>query len=206
MIEYQLPKDGHDGVFTDRAVIGAIIGGPNSAVAQAFADAGQVTNVTGRVLINNAATAHAQNLRDEAWFAWRHTAIDDGITLAKQDLHGNGLHTSRRGIDAAGDGTNNASRAAQDARDATVGPGHHASPSPPRALSLGCRRTPVRPAGSPTTTGARDTHFVMEVQPDRRFAQALRQTLMEEIASGAIPHARASCVNGIVPLSFIALQ
>lgn len=123
MIEYQLPKDGHDGVFTDRAVIGAIIGGPNSAVAQAFADAGQVTNVTGRVLINNAATAHAQNLRDEAWFAWRHTAIDDGITLAKQDLHSTGLHTSRRGIDAAGDGTNNASRAAQDARDATVGPG-----------------------------------------------------------------------------------
>jgi hypothetical protein len=191
--EYKLEKDGYYAAFTDPGVISAVKGGPDGAIAVAlveFAGAGEVTNVIGWTRINSAASAKvfAQNLRDAPRSAWGHTAIGDGITLAIQNLDTSGFQASRRIIDVAGDGTNNAGRPVQEARDTAAGQGIiinglaianesnipwlQAHTHPPGGLANYYRRN----------VSAGETSFVLEVHDYKSFAQAVRQKLIEEIA------------------------
>lgn len=120
--EYQLQKEGYLAAFTDPQVVDALKSGPLGAISVAFvefAGAGQVVTVVDWTTIRDAdgARAFGQRVHDAPRSAWGHTAIGDGITLALQDLNRSGVQATRRVIDVAGDGTNNAGRPVQEARD-----------------------------------------------------------------------------------------
>jgi hypothetical protein len=120
--EYKLEKDGYLAAFSDPRVIHAITSGPFGAIAVCFvefAGAGEVSNVVNWTILHDAASAKAfgQRLHDAPRSNWGRTAIGDGITLALKDLEQSGVQATRQVIDVAGDGTNNAGRPVQEARD-----------------------------------------------------------------------------------------
>ncbi len=194
--EYKLEKQGYYTAFTSPGVISAIQGGPVGAIAVAFvefAGAGQVETVIGWTVIKDSASAKdfAQKLVDAPRSSWGHTAIGDGVTMATQDLDSSGFQAGRRIIDVAGDGTNNAGRMVEEARDEAAQQGiiinglaianesdipwlqRHTHP--PGGLANYYRRS--------VTAG--ETSFVLEVHDYQSFAEAVTRKLVQEIASTA---------------------
>ena len=194
--EYRLEKQGYYDAFTNPGVISAIKGGPVGAIGVAlieFAGEGQVETVVNWTVIHDAASAHAfaQKLRDAPRSSWGHTAIGEGVTLAIEDLAHSGLQPTRRVIDVAGDGTNNAGRPVQDARDQAAAQGIvinglaianesdipwlQAHTHPPGGLANYYRRS--------VTAG--ETSFVLEIHNYQSFTDAVTRKLVQEIAGSA---------------------
>ncbi|MDQ2803621.1 MAG: DUF1194 domain-containing protein [Pseudomonadota bacterium] len=191
--EYKLEKEGYFDAFTSAAVVNAIKAGPLGAIAVSFvefAGAGQVANVLDWAVIRDEASARAfaQRMREAPRSAWGRTAIGDGITLALQDLAQSGYQPTRRVIDLAGDGTNNAGRPVQEARDEAIRKGIiinglaianesnvpwlQAHTHPPGGLDGYYRQN--------VTTG--EGSFVLVVHDYRSFGQAVTRKLFNEIA------------------------
>ncbi len=194
--EYKLQKEGYLAAFTSPTVVNAITSGPTGAIAVEFvefAGAGQVSTVLDWTTIKDAAGARdfAIRLHDAPRTFRGHTAIGDGITLALHNLMSSGLEASRRVIDVAGDGTNNAGRPVREARDEAAGQGViinglaianesdipwlEAHTHPPGGLDNYYRNN--------VTAG--ESSFVLVVHDYTSFAEAVIRKLVNEIARNA---------------------
>ncbi len=192
--EYKLEKQGYFDAFTNPTVIGAIKSGALGAIAVSFvefAGSGQVDTVLDWTVIRDepSARAFAKRMQEAPRSAWGRTAIGDGITQALDLLARSGLQTTRRVIDVAGDGNNNAGRPVQEARDAAVKQGVtinglaianesnipwlQAHTHPPGGLDNYYREN--------VTTG--EGSFVLVVHDYRTFGEAVTRKLFNEIAA-----------------------
>lgn len=191
--EYNLEKEGYLAAFRDPRVVNAITSGAIGAVAVSFvefAGAGQVVTVLGWNVLHDAAGAEnfGQRLHDAPRSSWGHTAIGDGITRGLKLLEESGVEPTRQVIDIAGDGTNNAGRPLQEARDEALHrgitinalaianesavPWLQAHTHPPGGLDGYFRQN--------VTVG--ETSFVLVVHDYKSFGEALIRKLIREIA------------------------
>ena len=192
--EFRLQKQGYRAAFTDPAVIAAITGGPDGAIAVAyveFASADEVDTVLDWTVIHDAASASGFAARLAAAprsFAGR-TAIGAGLAQAIAMLDASGYQATRRVIDVCGDGTSNAGPAVEAMRDRAVAEGitvngltiindHPVSwvfahVQPPGGLTAWYR---AHVAGGPGS-------FVREVHDFANFGQAMTRKLVSEIAT-----------------------
>ena len=198
--EYRLQKEGYATAFRDPRVAAAVRGGAVGAVAVAyveFAGATEVRTVLDWRVVRDAGdlAGLAEELQAAPRSFWGRTSISAGIDRAAQMLAEMPFEAQRRAIDVAGDGTNNAGRDAQAARDDAVTAGvtinglaivndtpagwAFAHVQPPGGLTEWFRQNV---AGGPG-------HFVLEVTEFAAFGEAMTRKLVSEIASSAPPGA-----------------
>ena len=192
--EYDLEKKGTGAAFLDPAVLNAIHNGPNGAIAVAyveFAGESQVRTVIGFTIIRDFETVRdfAEKLGElPRSFAGR-TAISSGIDAAVKLLGELPFEATRHVIDVCGDGTNNAGRNINDARDDALKQGivingltiindrpvnyNFAHVAPAGGLTNWYREHVIGGPGS----------FVLEVHDFQSFGRAMRRKLISEIAS-----------------------
>jgi hypothetical protein len=191
--EFDLEKQGYATAFTDKDVIAAIRGGPVGRIAVSyieFASTYEVRTVLDWTVISDQSTAagFADKLTHAARSFWGRTAISAGVDHAVQALAESGFETSRRVIDVCGDGTNNAGREVNEARDDAVAAGitvnglaiinehpvswTYAHVQPPGGLAHYYRENVTGGPGS----------FVLEVHDFRTFGEAMTRKLISEIA------------------------
>lgn len=192
--EFRLQKEGYATAFRDPRVAAAVRGGAVGAVAVAyveFAGASEVRTVLDWRVVRDAddLAAVAEALQAAPRSYWGRTSISAGIDRAVQMLGEMPFEAQRRAIDVAGDGTNNAGREVQAARDDAVAAGAtingltivndnatgwaFAHVQPPGGLTEWFRQNV---AGGPG-------HFVMEVNEFAAFGEAMTRKLVSEIAS-----------------------
>ncbi len=192
--EFKLEKEGYGAAFLDPRVQAAIKGGPIGAIAVAYVEfAGnyEVRTVVDWQLIRDPASA--QSFVDMMTHAprsyWGRTSISAGIDHARHLLEESGFEAQRRVIDVAGDGTNNAGRDVEEARDDAVKSGMtinglaiindhpisytYAHVQPPGGLTNWYGQNVVGGPGS----------FVLEVHSFETFGEAMTRKLLNEIAS-----------------------
>jgi len=191
--EFRLQKAGYAAAFSDPRVLAAIRNGAIGRIAVAyveFAGSFEVRTVTEWRIVRDADSARAMTAAIEAAprSFWGRTSISAGIDHAVQLLAAAPLEAQRRVIDVAGDGTNNAGRPAEAARDDAVRAGitvnglaiinEHpvsytfAHVQPPGGLTEWYRQNV---SGGP---GA----FVLEVREFSQFGEAMTRKLINEIA------------------------
>ena len=196
--EFQLQKDGYTAAFADPRVQAAIHNGAVGSIAVAyveFAGSYEVKTVLDWHIIRDLATARA--FTDEMVAAprsfWGRTSISAGVDHAVQMLAEAPVEAQRRVIDVAGDGTNNAGRDIDAARDDALRAGitinglaiindhpvsyTYAHVQPPGGLTEWYRRNVTGGPGS----------FVLEVRDFHTFGEAMTRKLVNEIAAIAIP-------------------
>lgn len=194
--EFALEKDGYAAAFNDPRVLSAIRNGAVGAIAVTyveFAGAFEVRTVMPWRIVRDAASARA--MTDEMGAAPRsfygRTSISAGIDRAMLLLRDSRarFEAGRQVIDVAGDGTNNAGRDAQAARDEAVEAGvtvnglaiinEHpvsytfAHVQPPGGLTEWYRQNVIGGPGS----------FVVEVREFAQFGEAMTRKLINEIAA-----------------------
>ena len=195
--EFKLEKDGYMAAFTSKQVVDAIQGGSVGKIAVTyveFASSFEVRTVIDWSTIQDGASAQA--FADKVTAAprsyWGRTAISAGIDHAVQLLAESGYETSRRMIDVCGDGTNNAGRDVNQARDDAVNAGitinglaiindhpvswTYAHVQPPGGLPNYYRENVT---GGPAS-------FVLEVHDFHTFGEAMTRKLVTEIADVAV--------------------
>jgi len=191
--EFDLEKQGYATAFTDKDVIAAIRGGPVGRIAVSyieFASNYEVRTVLDWTVISDQSTAadFADKLTHAARSFWGRTAISAGVDRAVQALAESGFEASRRVIDVCGDGTNNAGREVNEARDDAVAAGitvnglaiinehpvswTYAHVQPPGGLANYYRENVTGGPGS----------FVLEVHDFHTFGEAMTRKLISEIA------------------------
>ncbi len=194
--EFQLEKKGYATAFTDPKVISAIQGGPRGRIAVAyveFSSSDQVKTVLDWTVLSDAASAadFADKLTAQPRSSYGRTAISSGIDQSVALIEAGSFGDARKVIDVAGDGTNNAGRAIEEARDAavaaditvnglTITNDHpvsyiYAHVQPPGGLSNWYRDNVTGGVGS----------FVLEVHDFSTFGDAMSRKLLNEIASTA---------------------
>lgn len=192
--EFILQKEGYAAAFADPRVQAAIRGGALGRIAVAyveFAGPFEVRTVLDWHLIRDPATARAftDDLTAAPRSFWGRTSISAGVDHAMRLLSEAPLETDRRVIDVAGDGTNNAGRDMDAARDDAVRAGvtinglaiindhpmsyTFAHVQPPGGLTEWYRQ---HVTGGP---GA----FVLEIRDFNTFGEAMTRKLVNEIAS-----------------------
>lgn len=192
--EFKLQKEGYAAAFADPRVQAAIRGGAVGSIAVAyveFAGPYEVRTVLDWHVIRDAATARA--FTDEMAAAprsfWGRTSISAGVDHAVQMLAEAPVEAQRRVIDVAGDGTNNAGRDIEAARDDATKAGitinglaiindhpvsyTFAHVQPPGGLTEWYRQHVTGGAGS----------FVLEVRDFHTFGEAMTRKLINEIAA-----------------------
>jgi len=203
--EFELEKEGYATAFTNPKVIAAIKGGMVGSIAVAyieFASSYEVRTVLDWTVIHDDATAKAfvEKLSAAPRSFWGRTAIGSGIDRGVQLLAESGFDTTRRMIDVCGDGTNNAGRDVQEARDDAVKAGitinglaiindhpvswTFAHVQPPGGLAKYYHENVTGGPGS----------FVLEVHDFHVFGEAMTRKLVSEIA--AIPTERRFAFGG----------
>jgi hypothetical protein len=191
--EFDLEKQGYAAAFTDKDVIAAIRSGPVGRIAVSyieFASTYEVRTVLDWTVISDQSTAadFADKLTHAARSFWGRTAISAGVDHAVQALAESGFEASRRVIDVCGDGTNNAGREVNEARDDAVAAGitvnglaiinehpvswTYAHVQPPGGLANYYRENVTGGPGS----------FVLEVHDFHTFGEAMTRKLISEIA------------------------
>jgi hypothetical protein len=191
--ELDLEKQGYAAAFTDKEVIAAIRGGPIGRIAVSyieFASNYEVRTVLDWTVISDQSSAgdFADKLTHAARSFWGRTAISAGVDRAVQALAESGFEASRRVIDVCGDGTNNAGREVNEARDDAVAAGitvnglaiinehpvswTYAHVQPPGGLANYYRENVTGGPGS----------FVLEVRDFHTFGEAMTRKLISEIA------------------------
>ena len=192
--EFRLEKNGYAAAFADPKVIAAIQAGPAGRIEVAyveFAGADQVRTLLNFTPIADAASAKAfaDQLVALPRSAYGRTAISAGMDLATRMLSDEAVGASRRVIDVAGDGTNNAGRTITEARDDAVAAGitinglaiindhpvsyTFAHVQPPGGLTNWYRENVAGGPGS----------FVVEVHDFSSFGDAMARKLLNEIAA-----------------------
>lgn len=192
--EFQLEKDGYGAAFSNPKVLAAIAGGATGRIAVAyleFAGPYEVRTVTDWTVIGDAASARgftdAMKAAPRSYYG--RTSISAGIDAAMTLLNDGRFEATRRVIDVAGDGTNNAGREVAAARDDAVAAGvtvnglaiinehpvsyTYAHVQPPGGLTEWYRQNVT---GGPGT-------FVVEVRAFDAFGEAMTRKLVNEIAS-----------------------
>ena len=196
--EFQLQKEGYAAAFADPRVQAAIRGGMVGRIAVAyveFAGPFEVRTVLDWHVIRDPATA--RTFTDEMAAAprsfWGRTSISAGVDHAMHLLEEAPLEAQRRVIDVAGDGTNNAGRDMDTARDDAVRAGVTINGlaiinDHPVSYTF----AHVQPAGGLTewyrqhVTGGPGA-FVLEVRDFHTFGEAMTRKLINEIASNPLP-------------------
>lgn len=202
--EFKLEKEGYAAALTSPQVLAAIKGGAYGAIAVAyveFASSFEVKNVVDWTIIRDVASAQdfAARLAAAPRSFWGRTAISSGIDRGVQLLAESGVNATRRVIDVCGDGTNNAGREVQQARDEAVAQGivinglaiindnpvpwAFAHVQPPGGLANYYRENVTGGPGS----------FVLEVRDFAKFGEAMTRKLVMEIAAGT-PRTRHAAV------------
>jgi hypothetical protein len=196
--EYKLEKDGYAAAFTSPAVLNAIRGGPNGAVAVAyveFASSFEVRTVLDWSVVHDAASAQAfaDRLGAAPRSFWGRTAISAGIDRGVALLVETGVNATRHVIDVCGDGTNNAGREVTEARDDALKAGITIN-----GLAIindhpvSWTFAHVQPAGGlvnyyrQNVTGGPGS-FVLEVHDFHSFGEAMTRKLVTEIAGRPAP-------------------
>jgi len=187
---FELQKRGYAAAFADPRIIDAIRGGSLQAIAVTMMQwtGPEMQNVVvGWTLINDADSAlrfsRAVAAAPRSLFGGGTSisgAIDVGMTLFERG----GFRGARRVIDVSGDGSNNRGRPAGDARDAAVQAGAVINGLPILTLEPDLDsyyRSNV--IGGP---GA----FVIAVDSYDKFAAAILQKLIQEIAAAPPPSAK----------------
>ena len=192
--EFKLQKEGYAAAFADPRVQAAIRGGTVGSIAVAyveFAGPYEVRTVLDWHVIRDPASARA--FTDEMAAAprsfWGRTSISAGVDHAVQMLAEAPVEAQRRVIDVAGDGTNNAGRDIEAARDDATKAGitinglaiindhpvsyTYAHVQPPGGLTEWYRQHVTGGAGS----------FVLEVRDFHTFGEAMTRKLVNEIAA-----------------------
>ena len=194
--EFLLEKKGYATAFTDPQVISAIQGGTNGRIAVAyveFSSSDQVKTVLDWTVLSDAASAaaFADKISAQPRSSYGRTAISSGIDQAAEMIGSGGFGDARKVIDVAGDGTNNAGRPIEEARDAAV-----AADITINGLTI-INDHPVSyiyahvqpPGGLPNWYRANVTggvgSFVLEVHDFNTFGEAMSRKLLNEIASNA---------------------
>ncbi|MBV9734595.1 MAG: DUF1194 domain-containing protein [Acidisphaera sp.] len=196
--EFELQKQGYAAAFTDQQVLAAIHGGTVGAIAVSyieFASEGEVRTVLDWTVIRDEATARdfVNRLVAAPRSYYGRTAIGAGIDRAVQSLAESGFTTPRRVIDVCGDGTNNAGRDVNTARDDAVRSGitinglaiindhpvswTYAHVQPQGGLANYYRQNVTGGTGS----------FVLEVHDFHSFGEAITRKLISEIAALDLP-------------------
>ena len=196
--EFKLEKDGYSTAFSSKEVLSAIQGGTIGAIAVAyveFASSFEVRTVLDWHVIRDAATAKVfvDKLVAAPRSFWGRTAISSGVDRAMQLLAESGFEAPRRVIDVCGDGTNNAGRDVNEARDDAVKAGitinglaiindhpvswTYAHVQPPGGLPNYYRENVT---GGPSS-------FVLEVHDFHTFGEAMTRKLVTEIAANGVP-------------------
>jgi len=192
--EYDLEKQGTGAAITDPAVMAAIHNGAIGKIAVAyieFAGPYEIRTVIPFTLISDAnqAEGFATRLVEAPRSAYGRTAISSGIDAAVQLLATADLEPQRRVIDVCGDGTNNAGRDIQAARDEALGQNitingltiindhpvsyTFAHVAPPGGLTEWYRNNVTGGPGS----------FVLEVHDFKAFGAAMTRKMVNEIAA-----------------------
>ncbi len=192
--EFTMQKQGYAAAFNDPRVLAAIRTGAAGRIAVSyveFAGAYEVQTVLDWQIVRDAATARAftDQLTAAPRSFWGRTSISAGIDHAMQMLAESGYDATRRVIDVAGDGTNNAGRDVTAARDDAVTSGvtinglaiinEHpvsytfAHVQPPGGLPEWYRQNVIGGPGA----------FVIEVREFADFGDAMTRKLINEIAS-----------------------
>jgi hypothetical protein len=193
--EFKLEKDGYADAFVSQKVLEAIQGGPTGKIAVSyveFASSFEVRTVLDWTVIRDRASAQAfiDTLTAAPRSFWGRTSISAGMDQAVQLLAETGLNATRHVIDVCGDGTNNAGREINEARDDAVKAGitinglaiindhpvswTFAHVQPPGGLANYYRDNVTGGPGS----------FVVEVHDFSTFGEAMTRKLVEEIAVG----------------------
>ncbi len=194
--EFQMQKQGYAAAFSDPRVLTAIRNGAIGAIAVAyveFAGSYEVRTVVDWRIIRDPASARAMTdfMAAAPRSFWGRTSISAGVDRAMQMLAEAPVETTRRVIDVAGDGTNNAGRDITAARDDAVQAGvtinglaiindhpisyTYAHVAPPGGLAEWYRNNVIGGPGS----------FVVEVHDFAAFGEAMTRKLINEIASRA---------------------
>ena len=201
--EFAMQKDGYTAAFNDPRVLAAIRNGTVGAIAVSyveFAGAFEVQTVTPWRIVRDAASARAltQEIAEAPRSFRGRTSISAGIDHAMhliREAHGR-FEAARMVIDVDGDGTNNAGRDVQAARDDAVEAGvtvnglaiinehpvsyTYAHVQPPGGLTEWYRQNVIGGPGS----------FVLEVREFPQFGEAMTRKLISEIAALPKPAGR----------------
>jgi hypothetical protein len=200
--KFLLQREGYAAAITNPQVLEAIKSGAHQKIAICFIDwsgAGEQKLVIDWSVIDGAATARRfGDLIFEAPRSFNdRTSIGGGITFAAAQISRSPFEAERHAIDVSGDGTNNAGRDVQSARDQAVAKGivvngipiltdlqysripEHTNP--PGGLEKYYRDNVIGGPGS----------FVMVAEDFSSFGRAMVKKLIAEIASGRVPHRTA---------------
>ena len=192
--EFDLEKSGYAAAFSDPKVLAAIAGGATGRIAVAyveFAGPYEVRTVLDWTLVGDAASARsftdAMKAAPRSYYG--RTSISAGVDAAMKLLGDGRIEATRRVIDVAGDGTNNAGREVTAARDDAVAAGvtinglaiinehpvsyTYAHVQPPGGLTEWYREHVIGGPGM----------FVVEVRSFDAFGEAMTRKLVNEIAS-----------------------
>lgn len=201
--KFQLQREGYAAAISDPRVLEAIRSGPHRRIAISFVEwsgfAAQKL-VIEWTPIGDAASARALGDRIRTTprsFADR-TSISGGIDFAAQQFDSAVFTAERHVIDVSGDGTNNAGRDVDHARDEAVAKGITIN----GLVILSERPMPWNPEHTNPTGGLAHYYsehviggggaFVMVAQDFGSFGQALINKLVAEIAQGPQPPRRAA--------------
>lgn len=192
--EFVLEKQGYAAAFADAQVLAAIGGGVTGAIAVSyveFAGGSEVRTVVDWTVIRDRPSAQTfiERILAAPRSFYGRTAIGFGIDHAMQMLAENAYEPARRVIDVCGDGTNNAGRLVDDARDDAVKSGAtinglaiindhpvswaYAHVQPPGGLANYYRENVAGGPGS----------FVLEIHDFHTFGEAMARKLISEIAA-----------------------
>ena len=208
--EFELEKKGYAAAFTSKEVIAAIQGQPTGRIAVSyveFAGSFEVRTVLDWAIVSDAASARdfAEKLSSAPRSFWGRTAISAGVDRGVQMLAAAEFQSARKVIDVCGDGTNNAGREINAARDDAIAAGvtinglaiinerpvswTFAHVQPPGGLAEYYRQNVVGGPGS----------FVLEVHDFHTFGDAMTRKLISEIASAPMAPARFAKASGAPP-------
>ncbi|MPZ57457.1 MAG: DUF1194 domain-containing protein [Rhizobiales bacterium] len=196
--KFQLQREGYATAMSDPRVVEAIRSGPHGRIAVSFVEwsgFGAHKLVVDWTVIGDAASARAFGDRIQEAprsFADR-TSISGGIDFAVQQLGRSSYDAGRRVIDISGDGTNNAGRDVDLARNDAVAKGITIN----GLVILSERPIPWNPEHTNPRGGLAQYYrehviggpgaFVMVAEDFKSFGRALTSKLVAEIARTAPP-------------------
>ena len=200
--KFQLQRDGYAAAMSDPRVIEAIRSGPHGRIAVSFVEwsgFGAQKLVIDWTVISDVASARAfgDRLRDAPRSFADRTSISGGIDFAARQFDHAAFDAGRRVIDVSGDGTNNAGRDVELARNDAVAKGITIN----GLVILSERPIPWNPEHTNPPGGLAEYYrnhviggpgaFVMVAEDFKSFGRALTSKLVAEIAQTAPPQRAA---------------
>jgi hypothetical protein len=201
--KFQLQREGYAAAMADPRVLDAIRSGPHGRIAVAFVEwsgFGAQKLVIDWTVIGDAMSAHAfgDRVREAPRSFADRTSISGGIDFAVEQFAHATAEAERHVIDVSGDGTNNAGRDVELARNDAVAKGIVIN----GLVILSERPMPWNPEHTNPTGGLAHYYnehvvggrraFVMVAQDFHSFGQALNNKLVAEIAQTKPPHRAAA--------------